>query len=136
MARGFEEGSKTLHLNHSKDWLRENLTPILAPKVNAVYVDIPYNASDECICKLIAKTVELDRRSISYMEDIDRAVQNLDIISDSVHSMKDYKLANLPQQDPVRQHTLDVTDQHCLENTHLEPYIKRAHFHKGMLRVY
>lgn len=136
MARGFEEGSKTLHLNHSKDWLRANLTPVLSPKVNAIYIDIPYNASDECIVKLIAKTVELDKRSISYMEDIDRAVQHLDIISDSVHSMKDYKLANIQQQEPARMHTLDVKDEGCLENTHLEDYIKRAHEHKGMLRVY
>lgn len=118
MTRGFEQGSKTLHLNHSLSWMKRNYsTP---PGIDVKVVPIPYRASDETIAQLVASAVMPEQNERKYMDDIDKAVRGLDIISDRVRSSKDYKSAK------TRGVTCVETDLEALENTDMDSYIKRA----------
>jgi hypothetical protein len=121
--RGKEEYTKTIHLGHSFEWMREYFN---TPRgVNIQVVGIPEAANQETIVKFITNALYPNPVDRKGKEDIDDELRKCKVITDRVRSRNDYNRVSQPQ---IKGHnsTSIETILEDLENTELDHCIKRA----------
>lgn len=121
--RGHEETIKVVRIGHSVDWMRANYIPRRGVNIHVVAVPDLDHAAPETICKFIAN--ELNPYFPRYNDDIESEINRLKCIEDRVRSQSDYNKVCDPKR-KARPSTIIDSIIEGLENTELEPQIKRA----------